>query len=94
MQFVEGLVRELGFKQKAMKDNFLEGKKEFSENLYHGLLTTLSIIMGEWSNFITMVQIDKIKTKQLYTIAMEEIMKVKMYLQDHNFCQDGDFEEP
>lgn len=76
MDFVEGLVNELTERQKAMKENFLEGKKEFTENLYHGLLTTLSIILGEWCNFITMVQIDRERTQKLYSRAMDEIMKV------------------
>lgn len=93
MAFVEGLVEELASRQEAMKSNFLEGRKEFTENLYHGLLTTLSIIMGEWGNFITMVRIDREKTQQLYSRAIDEIMKVAQSEPDHNVRQGGDLQE-
>ena len=73
--FVEGLIDDLSTKQQAMKDSFFEGNREMSDNLYHGLLTTFGIIVGEWANFVNLVRADKEKTKKIYKRLMEEVCK-------------------
>lgn len=72
LTFVESLVSDLEKRQQAMKDAFFEGKKEFSENLFHGLLTTFSIILGDWSNFLLLHKSDKARSKLIYDRVIEQ----------------------
>lgn len=75
LSFIEKLIEEFATRQQLMKEFFFEGSKEFSENLYHGLLTTFSIIAGEWSNFVQIVKADKGRARKIYSRLMEEVSK-------------------
>lgn len=75
LTFVESLVSDLEKRQNAMKEAFFEGKKEFSENLYHGLLTTFSIILGDWSNFMLLFKSDIVRAKDIYNRVIEQAIQ-------------------
>jgi hypothetical protein len=73
LTFVESLVNDLSTKQNIMKESFFEGKKEFTDNLFHGLLPTLGIVLGEWGNFSSLAKGDRKRAQALYTKIMNEI---------------------
>lgn len=44
-----------------------------SDHLYHGLLTTFSIILGDWCNFQLLVQSDRERAQRIYHRVIDEI---------------------
>ena len=73
LAFVESLVDELSKKQIGLKDAFFDGKKDISDNLFHGLLTTFSIILGDWNNFQLLQKSDRERAQRIYSKVIDEI---------------------
>lgn len=75
LTFVEKLMAEFSTRQAGMRDAFFEGKKDFSEYLFHGLLTTFSIILGEVKNFNKLDKADRPRAQKIYSSVISEIMQ-------------------
>lgn len=63
---IDEMVQSLHDKKQKMEEAFLEGKAEFSQNLYHGILTTLGITVCEESNFKVLFKHDKNRLSAIY----------------------------
>jgi len=63
---IDEMVQSLHDKKQKMEEAFLEGKAEFSQNLYHGILTTLGITICEESNFKILFKHDKDRLSAIY----------------------------
>lgn len=60
-------------KQITLRESFFDGKKDLSNHLFHGLLTTFSIVLGDWNNFMLLLQSDKTRAQKIYHRIMSEI---------------------
>lgn len=73
LAFVEKLIEEHTVRQAAIRDTFFEGKQEFSLYFFHGLLTILSNIVGEPSNFGRLVSADPLRAAKLYSSIISQL---------------------
>lgn len=75
-KMIEDMVELLKTKKKTMEEAFLEGKAEFSQNLYHGILTTLGITICDENNFKAFHKHDKARLSKIYKTLINEIIEV------------------
>ena len=75
-EMMEDMVKELKEKKAMMEESFLEGKGEFSQSLYHGILTTLSITICEESTFKEFYAFDKARLEELYHLIIIQIIEI------------------
>jgi hypothetical protein len=73
---IEEMVELLKVKKKNMEESFLEGKAEFSQNLYHGILTTLGITICDEKNFKMFHKQDKVRLSLIYKKLISQIIEV------------------
>ena len=70
------MVELLRTKKIAMEDGFLEGKAEFSQHLYHGVLTILGITICDEKNFKVFHKHDKARVSTIYKTIITLIIEV------------------
>jgi hypothetical protein len=75
-EMMENMVKLLKEKKTAMESSFFEGKAEFAQSLYHGILTTLSLTICEKKNYVTFFENDKERLKKIYKEIIVQIIEV------------------
>lgn len=73
---IEEMLQLLQEKKQMMENSFLEGKSEFAQSLYHGILTTLSITLCDRNNFKIYYKADAQRLKAIFKTLMEEMTNI------------------